>query len=88
MQDVAHSLTNGLRINAIGKVVSDLPLAAPLGFTNSSSHGLGHLVGIHHYLTIDISSGTTDHLNERCFATQESFFVGIENTNKRHLGKV
>ena len=46
------------------------------------------MVRVHHDLAFDISCGSTNHLDERGFATQETLLVRVKNRNERHFGKI
>ena len=63
-------------------------LAAAVGFGDSALHRAGDLVGIEDHLAVDIARGAADGLDQRGFAAQKSFLVGIEDRDQRAFGNV
>ena len=69
-------------------IILELKRSTPLGLVYRLLHGVGNLVGIHYHLAIEISGRTTHCLRKRTMTTQETFLIGVENSDKRHFGKV
>ena len=51
-------------------------------------HRVGHLVGVHDHLTVDVARGAPDRLDQRRRRAEEAFLVGVEDRDERHLGEV
>ena len=68
--------------------MGDLDRATAVGFVDRGFHRPGHRVGIHDDLTIDMAGRPTDGLDQGAFRAQESFLVGIENRDERHLWQI
>ena len=85
---LSNGFHNLLGRNAVLLIVTQLFRAATKGFVDGLLHTGGNGVGIHNNLSVDIAGGTSGRLRQRAVAAQKAFFVGIENCNKRHLGKV
>src|SRR5205085_2321542 len=65
--------------DAVGGVVFDLLLAAAVGLGDGALHRAGDLVGIEDHLAVDIAGGAANGLDQRSFAAQKTFLVGIED---------
>ena len=64
----------------------DSPTAA--GFFNCCLHGIRHIIGIHDNMSLCVTCGTSNRLDQGCFGTQEAFLIGIQNRNKRNLRNI
>ena len=51
-------------------------------------HRVGHLVGVHDHLAVDVAGGPADRLHERRLGAQEALLVGVEDRHQRHLRQV
>ena len=69
-------------------VVRLLNLAAAVRLINRHAHRIRNLIGVHMHLTGHITRRATNGLNQRRGRTQETFLIGIQNRNQRHLGQV
>lgn len=79
---------NGLRGDVVGFVVSFLLCAAAFGFVDCALHRRCHFVGIHDDGAGDIARCAPHELNEAGGASQEAFFVGVEDCDERNLRKI
>jgi hypothetical protein len=70
------------------EVVGLLLFAAAVGFGHGAFHGAGDAVGIEDHAAIDVARGAADGLDERGFAAQEAFLVGVEDAHKAAFGDV
>ena len=61
---------------------------APVGLGDGPLHGVGHLVGVHDHLAVDVAGRPADGLDQRGLAAQEALLVGVEDGHQRHLGQV
>ena len=66
-------------------VVRFLNASSPLGLVYGRFHGLAYPVGIHYDSAVHISRGAADGLYQRCFCTQETFFVSVQYGDQRNL---
>ena len=55
---------------------------------NGCLHGAGDGVTIQNDASIDISSGPTNGLHQRCLVAQKPFFVCVQHRNQRHLWQI
>ena len=62
--------------------------AAAVGLVDGPLHGVGHRVGVHDDLAVDVAGGAADGLDQRACGAQEAFLVGVEDGHQRHLGQV
>src|SRR4051812_710852 len=63
LEDVGDLLAHGLGIDPVLLVVLELRLAAPVGLGDRVTHRVGHLVGVHDHLTLDVAGRATDGLD-------------------------
>ena len=52
------------------------------------AHRVGHLVGVHDHLTVDVAGRAADRLDQRRLRAEEALLVGVEDRDQRHLGQV
>ena len=88
LEDVGDLLADGLRVDAVLGVVLELLLAPAVGLRDRVPHRVGHLVGVHDHLAVDVARGPADHLDQRRLGAEEAFLVGVEDRDQRHLGQV
>ena len=70
------------------EVVGNLQLTTSVRFRNGFLHRWGDAIGVHDNLSVNVSSSSADHLNERRLAAKETLFVGVENCHQTHLRQV
>src|SRR6185503_19408732 len=58
------------------------------GFGDGALHRAGDLVGIEDHLAVDVARGAADGLDQRGFAAQKAFLVGVEDRDQRAFGNV
>ena len=68
---------NATRLNPVFLVESNLFIAATLSLSHRALHGISDPISIQNCLAFDISSGSTNSLNQATFGAQEAFFVCI-----------
>ena len=69
-------------------VILHLDGAAALRLIDGQRHGIRHLVGVHDHLPRHVSSRAADGLDERTVVAQETFLVGIQDSDERYLRQV
>src|SRR3954470_17263036 len=79
---------HALRCDAVLLVVSELLRPAAIGLVESGAHRSGDGVRVEDHPALHVARGAADGLDERDGAAQESFLVGIEDGDERHLGDV
>ena len=52
------------------------------------AHRLGDSVGVHDHLTVRVSRGPSDRLDQRSRRAQEAFLVRVEDAHERHFRQV
>jgi len=60
-----------------------LLLAAAGGFRHRALHRARHRVRIEDHFAVDVAGGAADGLDQRGFAAQEAFLVGVEDRDQR-----
>ncbi len=86
-QDVgAHLYLFGC--DAVQLVVFLLFGAAACGFADGFLHAVRDGIGIHDDQTVDVAGGSACGLRERASATQEPFFIGIQDGYQGYRGDV
>ena len=85
VNNVTDPFLNALRRDVVCDVVSRLFFSASSRFVHRSAHGIGNRIGIQNGFAFNISRSTSDGLNERTLASQEAFFIRIQDRNKRDL---
>ena len=70
------------------RVVGLLLLAPARGFGHRALHRAGDAVGIQNDVAVHVARGAADGLDQRGFAAQEAFLVGIQNGDQRAFGNV
>ena len=88
LEDVGDLLAHRLRVDAVLLVVRELLLAPAHRLGDRVAHRVGHLVGVHDHLAVDVARGAADRLDQRRRRPQEAFLVGVEDRDERHLGQV
>src|ERR1700674_2766082 len=88
LEDVGDLLADGLGVDAVLPVVDELALTAPVGLRDRLPHRIGHLVGVHDHLAVDVAGRPADHLDEGRLGAQEALLVGVEDRDEGHLGQV
>src|SRR6476660_5446619 len=81
--DVGDALRDRDRRRAVLLVVGELDGAAAVRLVERALDRLGHLVGVHQNLAVDVPRGAADRLDERGLAAQEAFLVGVEDRDER-----
>ena len=61
------------------EVMSDLFVAAALGFKHGFFHRVGDPVGVQNSPAVDVTGSASDGLYETAFSTQKPFFIGVQN---------
>ena len=69
-------------------IVGGLHRPATACLVDRPLHGVGHPVAVEDHRGVDMPGRAADGLNQGRLATQESFFVGVENGHQRNLGQV
>ena len=69
-------------------VIAHLLGATSLRLVDGPLHGVGHLVGIHYHLAMNIASSSSRRLCQRPVIAQEALFVSIKYRHKTHLRQV
>ena len=69
-------------------VVSRLFFSASSRFVHRSAHGIGNRIGIQNGFAFNISRSTSDGLNERTLASQEAFFIRIQNCDQCYFRNI
>ena len=69
-------------------VICHLNLTTALRLLDGLFHRIGHNVRIHDDMSLRISCGTANRLNQRTAVAQEAFLVSVENCHQRDLRKV
>ena len=87
-EDVLDFLDDGSRRDAVFGVPRQLLLPSSRGFIHRAAHRIGDIIGIENHPPFRIARGAADGLNQGTFGAQETFLVGIENRNQRHLGQI
>ena len=62
--------------------------AAAVGLADGALHAARERIGIHDHAPLRVARGAPDGLHERRFAAQEPLFIGVENGDEAHFGKV
>jgi len=70
------------------QIIFDLLLAATVGLADRALHRPGHAVGIEDDPAINIAGGAADGLDQRGFAAQETFLVGVEYRHQTAFGNI
>src|SRR5919202_2641604 len=68
--DVANRLANASRRDAVSLVVRLLLGAPAVRLVDGSAHALGHLVGVHDHVSVDVPRRAADGLNQRAVRAQ------------------
>ncbi len=84
----ADGFFDGLRCDVVFLVIGDLFFASAIGLVDGALHGGGHLVGVENDFCVHVSGGSANHLDERGFAAEEAFLVGVEDAAERDFGEV
>src|SRR5437763_610042 len=87
-QDVGHSLADGLAIDPVLGVVGLLHRSAPLGLGDRPPHRVGHRVGVHDDLPVDVAGRPAHGLDEGRLAAEEPLLVGVEDGDQGDLRQV
>ena len=69
-------------------VVLHLDFPAALGLVDGLLHGIGHIVRVHDYVSVRITRGAADGLDQRGLGAEEALLVGVENDDQRDLGDI
>ena len=70
------------------QIVCFLKLASAMRFLDSGLHRIGHSVCIQNHFGVGVSSRSTDGLNERGFASQKPFFVGVQDRDQGNFRQI
>ena len=81
-------LADRLGLDAVLAIVRHLRLSPAVGLADRARHRLGHDVGVHDHLALDVARRAADRLNQRGPATQIPFFVGVEDADERDLRQI
>ena len=75
-------------VDVVVAIVSDLNAPATVGLVDRVLHAVGHPVGVHDDVAIEVAGGSADGLDQRDFGAQKAFLVGIEDRDQRNLRQV
>src|SRR3990167_718174 len=82
ISNIFNFFDNCFRGNAVFSVMSYLDSSTARGLIQGSFHRVSHRVGIEDDPTRNISGRSTDDLNEGSIAPQETFFIGVHNSDR------
>ena len=81
-------LDDRLRGYAVLEVVRLLDRAAARRFADRRLHRFRHGIRVHYDAAVCVSRGSSDHLDQRRFRTEQPFLIRVEDRNERYLGQV
>ena len=85
---IVQRLVQGLGHLVVFFVIRHLFVAAVVGPVDGFLHGAGNGIGIHDGLPVDVPRGSPHGLGEGTVGAEETFFVGIQDSDQRNLGQV
>ena len=84
----SNVLLDRLGRNSVFAIVIFLQRTTATCLVDRRFHRISHLVRVENDTCVDVPRGTTDRLDQRGFAPQEAFFVGIQNRDQRNLRQI
>ena len=86
--EITDCFFNGLRRNMMLFVILLLDCPTAAGLFNCRLHGIRHVVGIHNNMSLCVTCGTSNGLDQGCLRTQKALLIRIENCNKGDLRNI
>jgi hypothetical protein len=78
-QDVGDGLADRLGVDVVLAVVLLLDPPPAVGLRDGPLHGVGHLVGVHDHLAVDVAGRPPHRLDQRRLTPEEALLVGVED---------
>ena len=88
LKNLSHVFLDGLGHDAVVKVIFLLYGPPALGLSYGVLHGGRDAVGVHYHLAFGVAGGASDGLYQAPAASQEAFFVRVQDGDQGDLGQI